>query len=100
METQEGQLGLDLKRQGIARVAENNEEFLEHARAIARDYAETHNGFVTSDDVRRRNTLDPEHPNAWGAVFAGKEWVATGEWVRSQKESNHGREIKVWRYVG
>lgn len=99
METQEPQLGLDLKQKGMARVAENNQEFLERARAIARKVCLEFDD-VTSDDVRYRLNLTPLHPNAWGALFAQKEWEFTGDRVRSTWPSNHGREIKVWRWIG
>ena len=85
-----------MKDMGINRVANNNEEFLQLARNIARVYAMEH-GEVTSDDVRKRCRVTPLHHNAWGAVFKGKEWEWTGKYRNSHSVSRHGGLQRVWR---
>ncbi len=93
------QLAMQFKEEGITRVANNNEHFLKVARNIARLYAKRH-GTVTSDDVRRNCPLDPLHPNAYGAVFRGKEWRFTGHFERSEAVSRKGGMQRVWRLYG
>ena len=81
---------------GLKQVADNNQHFLEVARNVARQVA-MRRGTATSDDVRRECTLDPLHPNAWGAVFKGKEWEWTGRYRMSHVVSRHGGMQRVWR---
>ena len=35
-----------------------------------------------------------------GSIFSGRRWELTAYRVKSRRKSNHGREIKVWRFVG
>lgn len=85
------------KEAGLDSVEEHNPSFVEIMRKRARELvAET--GRVTSDDLRRYarvNGIAPDHPNAWGAVFGGKEWVQIGR-MKSKLTSNHAREIRIW----
>jgi hypothetical protein len=82
--------------EGIRRVAENNAEFLEAARGTARLVANS-KGQVTADDVRKGCPVLPLHPNAWGAVFKGKEWEWTGQYRQSEAVSRHGGMQRIWR---
>ena len=84
-----------MRDQGIRQVAKNNSQFLQVARHVAKQFALRH-GEVTSDDIRKRCVLSPAHPNAWGAVFRGKEWVSTG-YRTSHAVSRHGGMQRVWR---
>ncbi len=99
----EKQIGFDFeagkarKEDGLDRVEEHNERFVDvmrrHAEYIAGFY-----GSVTSDDLRwyaRVNNIAPEHPNAWGSIFRGPQWVCVGR-TKSKLKSNHAREIRVW----
>lgn len=60
-------------------------------------------GFVNSDDLRKwaeREGIEPDHPNAWGAIFrkapTGYRFEKTPEWRASRIPSNHGREVPTW----
>ena len=81
---------------GIKQVADNNIHFLEVARNVARRIA-MRQGEVVSDDVRRECPLNPLHPNAYGAVFKGKEWQWTGRYRTSHLASRHGGQQRIWR---
>lgn len=82
--------------EGIARVAENNESFLAAARATARRIARR-KGSVTADDVRAECSLEPLHPNAYGAVFKSRDFIWTGAYRRSSLVQGHGNLQRVWR---
>ena len=91
--------GEQLKLKGIDQVAENNSEWLDCMRTLAIAWAQDF-GYVCADDLRPfTNTIpfQPNHPNAWGAVFRGRHWKMIGR-RKSRYTSNHAREIKVWRY--
>lgn len=87
-----------LKEDGMAKAADNRQEQLEIARDIAKRIAKEQ-GTVNADDVGRAlkrigiNTLGP----AAGSLFRGKEWVFTGQWVKSKRITNHSRMIRVWK---
>ena len=85
-----------MRDQGVKQVADHNSHFLEVARNVARQQAMTH-GEITSDDVRKHCHLAPAHPNAWGAVFKGPEWVWTGRYRASCAVSRHGGMQRIWR---
>jgi len=94
-----GSEGLDGKREGLEQVTKNNPDFVTTMRDIAISMS-LRWGSVNSDDLRRaalEMSLEPNHPNAWGAVFRGKEWKPIG-WKHSRLKSNHARMIRVWRY--
>jgi hypothetical protein len=83
--------------EGVALVSENNPTFVEIMREAARVLARK-NGSVCSDDLRayaQMCGIEPEHQNAWGAIFRGQEWVVVGR-RKSRLTSNHAREIRVW----
>ncbi len=87
------QLGLDL-------VEDHNFSFVDHMRDLAIAIS-NRDGQVTSDDLRRAATrlgIEPDHQNAWGAIFRGKRWKPMG-YVNSTLPSNHARVIRVWRWV-
>ena len=81
---------------GIHRVAENNGAFLEAARETAKRQAHRY-GEITCDDVRKVCSIDPLHPNAWGALFKGKDWEWTGRYRKSALVQGHGNMQRVWR---
>lgn len=86
----EKQLGLDL-------VTDHNQDFVAILRAYAEAFCLNH-GTVTTDDLRDyadEHGLQPNHPNAWGAIFRGKRFVEAGR-VKSRRTSNHAREIRRW----
>jgi len=91
-------LGDHLKQQGLNLVEENNANFVETMRSVARRLAR-HNGSVTTDDLRAeacRLNLKPESPNAWGSILRGKEWFPTG-YIKSSWPTNHSRRITIWK---
>ena len=95
------QLGLRLKQRGIDAVEESNFDWVSFMRELAQTHSDIY-GSVTADNVRNvseKTARHPKHPNAYGAVFKGKGWKAIG-YTQSQHPSNHGRTIRVWRWVG
>jgi hypothetical protein len=89
--------GENPKDTGIASVESHNPTFVEKMRARAIEVA-TSEGTVTSDDLRRYGKaygIEPNHPNAWGAIFRGNLWRSVGR-KKSTLNSNHSREIRVW----
>lgn len=93
------QLGLRLKERGLDAVEHTNLKWVDMMRNQAK-YLSLALGAVDADDIRdyaKKTGLQPEHPNAYGAVFRGKGWKAIG-WVQSRHASNHGRSIRVWKW--
>ena len=89
--------GEQRKKEGLDIVESNTKKWILRVRAEAGRLARA-NGTVSADDLRRwsddRND-HPHHPNAWGAVFRGKEWSPVGH-KKSTYTTNNAREIKVW----
>lgn len=98
--------GERLKREGMAAASGKAVVLLGHARQVAVHVARAQGGQCNSDDVtdwfwRNLNMdLGRRLGPAMGSLFRGGLWEFTGERVRSQRTSNHVREIKVWRYTG
>ena len=88
-----------IRDEGMKQAAERRFLLLERAREFAVRYA-TITGTVTADDVARRMEqagIDPTRlGNAWGSVFR-VGFVFTGEWVKSERVTNHARMNRVWR---
>jgi hypothetical protein len=94
------QLGLFLRDNGLDSVENNNLTWVERMREIAKKIS-IEQGEVCADDLRRiadRANDNPDHVNAWGAVFRGSQWRVIGR-RKSITPSAHAREIKVWRYL-
>lgn len=92
--------GERLKEQGLERVEAHHGDFLETMRDYAKVFSQRY-GYVSSDELRRyakAHGIEPDHPNAWGAVFQGKNWRHIGR-KKSTLPSNHAREIRVWRWI-
>lgn len=95
------QITLDAALADKARVLDivsmNNQSFVNTMRGIAERLA-TVNSQVTSDDLRllaEQYGLKPDHQNAWGSIFHGKQWVVLDR-RPSLYKGNRGREIKVF----
>lgn len=89
--------GVAQKQLGLGLVENSNQVFVQTMRGVARMIARE-NGSVTSDDLRlraREMGMEPEHPNAWGAIFKGREWSVVG-FEASGYPTNHGRIIRRW----
>lgn len=91
-----------LKREGMERAAEKRAWALRMARHWAH-FAATLRVRVTADDVF--SYLPPEPASilgpAAGSIFKERKngqavWKFTGNWVKSERTSNHGRCIRVW----
>lgn len=93
--------GIRGRDEGIARIVDTCETYVETARGVARILARRR-GVVSSDDVREVLTeygIEAPHPNAIGAIFKGKEWHPVG-WMQSKIPSNHGRVVRSWSLRG
>lgn len=68
-----------------------------------RDYARQvcrKRGSVSTDDLRaeaERREIAPRSSNSWGQVFNEDGWRPVGRRA-SVWPSNHGREVKIWRW--
>jgi hypothetical protein len=90
--------GRQLKEHGMSRVESHNSHFMAEARKVARSFALS-GGEVTIEEVRRyleERGIAPRHPNAWGTVFKGAEWICTG-FKPSGISSARGRMIRYWK---
>ncbi len=90
--------GREERDDGVMLVEHSNAVFIKMLRSVARQLSEYY-GTVDSDDLRNWAFgvgAKPAHPNAWGAIFRGKEWIAVG-YKTSTLASNHARTIRVWR---
>ena len=90
-----------LKDEGMARAAEHEASLLSIARDCAKAVALAGNGTCNADQVGKRmammeHSIDALGPAA-GSIFKGGGWEFTGDRVKSQRVSNHSRELKVWR---
>lgn len=92
---------LRLRDIGIAKVARNNPEWLEQARALAVDISRR-DGKVAIDQITNALGMPPNGVNACGAVFHGK--YRGGRWAFVERRQNvartvsHARKVDVWRY--
>lgn len=82
--------------EGLQRVAENNQEFLDIARKAAVAICELR-GVVTCDEIRETLNIVPKHPNAYGAIFKDRRFEWTGRFEQSTSISRHGGLQRVWR---
>ena len=92
-------LGQQLKEEGMAAVAANNEEWLVVVRCEAIRIC-ARKGEVSSVELRAwcdEIDFHPRHPNAWGTIFSGKQWEHIG-WRKTQHPDGHARDVKVWKY--
>lgn len=89
--------GWERKREGLEKVEKNSKEFLAILRQKAEEIARE-KGQVSIDELRafaEENCLRPHHPNAWGAIFRGRQWVVCGE-KHSKWKTNNARRINVY----
>lgn len=89
----------ELKKQiGLSLVAQGSEEFLEVMRAEAKRIARVR-GQVSADDLRpiaKNLGIEPHHPNAWGALFRGSDWIRIG-FKNSTCGSRRAGMVAVWK---
>lgn len=89
--------GQQAKQMGLFQVEGNNQVFVETMRGFARIFCRDH-GSVTTDDLQDKAEelgLEPKHPNAWGTVFRGKDWVVLN-FEPSRRPQARGRTIRRW----
>lgn len=94
--------GEALRNRGLARVSNNNKEWMQKCLAHFQGCV-FHHPF-TGEDVRRimeKSNFHPSHPNAWGALINAlvrkKLIVATGEYRTPKDKASHARQQKVYR---
>ena len=84
---------------GIALTEQSNKLFVETMRKRAKEIA-LHRGEVHIDHLREYALsigVEPESPNAWGAIFRCKGWRKVG-YRQSEFISNHGRTVPIWSF--
>ena len=82
---------------GITQAADGKAAWLEDVRQYALSIIDQR-GEVTSDDLRRRFTLEAGwHFNTWGAVFKDRRFAWTGRYATSAIVAGHGNQIRIWR---
>lgn len=90
-----------LKLEGMDLAALNGSQILATARQISLEMTGL-GGEITSDmvfrEMRARGLPSCIGPAA-GSLFKTSHWMFTGRRVRSNRTTNHAREIKVWRRV-
>ena len=92
--------GLMFNNEGQRRVELHSGGFVGYVRDHAIAISKRH-GAVSSDDLRlfaHAERIEPQHPNAWDAVFQGKRWECIGI-KRSAVITNPGRAIRLWRWI-
>ena len=94
--------GEQLKQEGMDRAAKAKSRLLDDARQIAKVIAVDGDGTCNADQVAEalRMRQMPELGPAAGSLFSGADWEFTGKRVASTQPNNHGRELKLWKYVG
>lgn len=93
--------GERLKQEGMDQAAVNKASLLQFARRVAVDLATTGDGTCDADMVQaelERLGVD-QHAlgNAAGRLFTHKDWVPTGEIIKSVRPWAHRNPIKRWR---
>jgi hypothetical protein len=95
-----------LRDEGIAKVSEHNESWMELCVKESESYLPPSNGHVytfTGEDLRfylGRKVGCPAHPNAWGALISTlvrrKIIKPTGEYRAMKDDSSHARKTPVY----
>lgn len=89
------------KHRGMTEAERGARDFLNYARAVAREIASHRPQGITADDVQealvQRGHDIHRLGNAAGSLFRGPEWIFTGERRRSVRIHAHANELKVWR---
>lgn len=89
---------------GMAQAADRKASLLAFAKKKAIELGRRHT-FVTADDVQAALVAEgiSQHAlgNAAGSLFKDKtRWIYADRTVESQRVSSHGRQIRVWQYIG
>ena len=91
------------KARGMQLAARNRGWLLEHARDLAKAFAQRRPlATCTFDDVMRQLIAEGFKPeelgNAAGSVFKTADWECVG-WKQSKRISNHARAIRIWKLI-
>lgn len=94
--------GEEEKALGKARAALSRAKLLELGRDVAKRIARARATRACSADDVYQKLIDMGHDPAplgpaAGSLFGKEDWIFRGEWVRSERVSNHARVIRVWR---
>ena len=96
------QNGIQLKEEGIHKVSEHNENWLEDCVKQAEVIGE--GVLATGEDIRfwcEATVGHPKHHNAWGALIntllKRKIIVPTGEWRPMKDRASHARKTPVYK---
>ena len=94
--------GEALKEEGQARAESTRAEIVEAARDLAKEIALSRvDRCITVDAVY--SVLQKQGYNikilgkAAGCIFKDSCWEFTGQYKRSERVSNHAREVKIWQ---
>ncbi len=94
-------LGLARKRAGMDRLERSQDaDFIQLIRSVA-VVMSSQDGQVSTDELRRwaaTRGISPQSQNSWGCIFRGAGWYIIG-YKKSGIASNHGRELKIWRWI-
>ncbi len=93
-----------LRDEGIAKVSEHNESWMEHAVKFVEDWSPLHDWYdFTGEDLRfmlNQKVGLPRHPNAYGALIntlvRRKIIKPTGEYRAMRDDSSHARKTPVY----
>jgi hypothetical protein len=94
-------LGETLRDKGLDLVEENAGDWIDWIRREAIQIS-ARRGMVSASDLRKiadREGRQPHHPNAWGAVFRGRDWELVG-FEKNSRPSAHARRVCLWHYKG
>ena len=89
------------KADGMAMAANNHMTNLEIGKDVARQLGRK-NGEAHADQVGKILKIEYDIKSlapAAGSLFKGDEWQFTGRRHMSTRKTNHGRELKIWRYL-
>lgn len=96
--------GENLKAEGVATVAENNEAWMDGVLDVIRFWASSGMEFTVQNVRAQYNTLEhattPKSPNAWGAAFsvAAKQGLIVRVGYQPNKiASAHSRIVATWK---
>ena len=88
------------KKAGMDAAAEARKKILELGRMACFVAAKSRIDFTATADDASQWLFQHGYGslgNAAGSLFQRGDWVFTGQWVASQKVSNHGHQNRIWR---
>lgn len=96
--------GQYLMQLGQDKVKSNNKIWMSKMISLARAIS-LNDGRVSTDELHKYTDKigQPNHPNAWGAIFKNRKENTDGKWTfvgtkRSDRKEAHARRINIWQY--